>query len=444
MIVSLLRARSFFARFRPAALSVALLAAVSPLATTQASPYSQVIIFGDSLSDDGNLAHRTNDEYGIAYPGGNFNYSDHRFTNSSDTNPGSGTYVGVWHEQLTRRFLGMPAATNSLDGGTDYAFGGATTEDGTTTRNANTLVVGGPSVNIVIDNMGKQVNDYLSKGAVDGNALFVVWGGGNDLFNDASPTNVVATANRVGALVTKLANVGARSFVVPNVPPLGDIPEYNSGNAQQAMNFNIASSNYRDQLNAVLDSTVSSLSAQGITVQITRLDVYALFLNLIEHYSDFGFTDVRNAAQGESVNVNQSLFWDNIHPTTAGHNQIAQFAAQILPGAHPSFFSGEAFLSGDFAYLSFGTGKEFGYYSYQYYPYLYHSDLGFEYVIPSTGADNGVYLYDFKLQSFLYTSPTLYPYFYNFKESAFYYYFVGTTAPRVFFDFATGQYVYSN
>ncbi len=439
MIVSLLRARSILARFRSAVLSAALLAVVAPLATIQAAPYSQVIIFGDSLSDVGNFAHVTQDDYNVAYPGSAFNYSDHRFTNSSDTDPGSGTYAGVWHEQLTRRFLGLKPATNSLDGGLDYAYGDAKTTGGTTTIEEDGL-------SITIENMGQQVNEFLNEAhnVADGNALYIVWGGANDLFADSSAASVQTTANNVGALVIQLANAGARNFIVPNVPPLGDTPEYNTS-ATTSASLNQASSDYRTALNTELDSVVSTLGAQGITVNITRLDVYSLFQTVIANFSSFGFTDVRNSAQGQSVNVDQSLFWDNVHPTTAGHNQIAQFAADILPGGHPAFFDGEAILDqGDFAYLAFPDGQVFGYYTYQFYPYLYQTDLGFEYTIPSTGTDNGVYLYDFKLSQFLYTSPTLYPYLYNFGESAFYYYFPGTTAPRVFYDFATSQYVYSN
>ncbi len=440
MIASLLHARSILARFCPAALSVALLAAVSPLATAQAGTYTQVIIFGDSLSDVGNFAHVTDDAYGVSYPGGDFNYSDHRFTNSSDTSPGSGTYAGVWHEQLTRRFLGMTPATNSLDGGLDYAYGDAETLDG----NRTVSLPAGQSVQI--ENMGQQVTQFITEanGVADSGALYIVWGGANDLFADYTDANVQATASRVAALVNRLAVIGARNFIVPNLPPLGDTPEYNT-DATVSANLNQASSNYRGYLSTALASEISSLKSQGINVTITQLDVYSLFQNLVTNYSDFGFTDVRNSAQGQSVNVDQSLFWDQVHPTTAGHNQIAQFAADILPGGHPAFFAGEAVLDkGDFAYLAFADGKEFGYYTYQLYPYLYHTDLGFEYVIPSTGTDSGVYLYDFKLSQFLYTSPTLYPYLYDFGASSFYYYFQGTTAPRVFYDFATKQYVYSN
>jgi len=36
-------------------------------------------------------------------------------------------------------------------------------------------------------------------------ALYVIWGGGNDLFDDFSTTSVTSTANRVGGLIMRLA-----------------------------------------------------------------------------------------------------------------------------------------------------------------------------------------------------------------------------------------------
>lgn len=71
------------------------------------------------------------EENGVSYPGGEFNYSDGRLTNSRDTDPASDQYFGVWHEQLAHLFLKLPTSTPSLDGGNDFAFGGATTERGT-------------------------------------------------------------------------------------------------------------------------------------------------------------------------------------------------------------------------------------------------------------------------------------------------------------------------
>src|SRR5207253_3638750 len=106
------------------------------LVNAQAPAFTQVIVFGDSLSDDGNIAHRARDTVGFSYPSSNpaFNYSDYRFTDDTNTSPAANLYVGTWHEQLEKTFLGLAVAKNSLDGGTDYAFGGATTKDGTQDR----------------------------------------------------------------------------------------------------------------------------------------------------------------------------------------------------------------------------------------------------------------------------------------------------------------------
>src|SRR5205085_11042991 len=183
-------------------LSLQLLALAS-----SAAAFTRIIVFGDSLSDDGNIAHRTRGTVGFSYPSTNFDYSNYRFTNDFNTDPASRLYHGTSHEQLAQSFLGLPVATNSLDGGANYAFGGATTEDGTQERTVinNPTPFGGGDISITVDNIGKQVNDYLASNRPDPNALYVMWGGGNDLFDDHSNTNVVATANRVGGLLQRLA-----------------------------------------------------------------------------------------------------------------------------------------------------------------------------------------------------------------------------------------------
>ena len=64
--------------------------------------------------------------------------------------------------------------------------------------------------------MGKQIADYLASHTPDANTLYILWGGGNDLFDDHSAQSVIDTANRVGVLIQRLANAGARNFLVPN------------------------------------------------------------------------------------------------------------------------------------------------------------------------------------------------------------------------------------
>ncbi|HEY3662839.1 MAG TPA: SGNH/GDSL hydrolase family protein [Chthoniobacterales bacterium] len=324
---------SRFSRFGFVVATVLLFCGATQARAQTTPSFSQVIVFGDSLSDDGNIRNRLEDQYFISYPGGDFNYSDGRFTNSSDTDPASTLYAGTWHEQLARDFLGLPAATNSLDGGTDYAFGGATTEAATreVTVISNPDPFIGGDFTVTVDNLGKQVNDYLTDETIDPAALFIVWGGGNDLFDNDSSDNVIATAARVGGLVDQLARAGAVSILVPNVPPLGLVPNYKD-DPDKATTLNAASAQYRDELNAQLDATVSALAADGITITLYRLDIYGLFYRLAANPADYGFVNISDSAQGADVNPDEYLFWDDIHPTTAGHYQIAVAASEVLNG----------------------------------------------------------------------------------------------------------------
>jgi phospholipase/lecithinase/hemolysin len=304
--------------------------AISPLA--QAAPaFSQIIIFGDSLSDTGNVRNRTDAKTGgtVQYPSGTFNYSDGRWTNSSDTDPGSATYVGVWHEQLARTFLNLPLATFSLGGGTNYAFGGATTNDGTHEETVVTTQVFG-DVTITIDDMGKQMDDYLASHAIDPSALYVVWGGGNDLFNDDSAANVTATAARATALMARLANAGAKYIMVPNIPPLGLIPKY-AGDPAKQRSLSAASADYRAMLSADLAVSLSNLASQNITPTVYPVDAWTNTIRVMTYPSRYGFIDISSSAQGNSnANPDQYLFWDEKHPTTAGHYQTAKGANDAL------------------------------------------------------------------------------------------------------------------
>jgi len=295
--------------------------------------FTQTIVFGDSLSDNGNVRHVMEDEYFISYPGGDFDYSDGRFTDSSDTDPSSSTYAETWHEQLARTFLGLPAPTNSLDGGLDFAFGGATTASGTSDRTVinNPFPFGGGDFTVTVDNLGKQVDDYLASNTPDPAALYILWGGGNDLFDDDSSDNVTTTASNVAGLVEQLARAGARNFLVPNVPPLGLVPLYKD-DAATATALNLASGEYRSAFNTNLDAAITTLAGEGITITLYRLDIYGLYYRLATNPEDYGFTNISDSAQGEDVNPDEYLFWDDIHPTTAGHYQIAAAGFALLDG----------------------------------------------------------------------------------------------------------------
>ncbi len=116
---------------------------------------------------------------------------------------------------------------------------------------------------------------------------------------------------------------------------------------------------------------------------------------------------------------------------------------------HPPFFSGEAVLGSGVYYLSFPSGKYFGYYSYLDDPnFVYHYDLGYEYVFDAKDAGAGVYLYDYTSGGFFYSSPIFpFPYLYDFSLNSVVYYYPDPNNPgryntdgyRFFYVFNTGQ-----
>ena len=117
-----------------------------------------------------------------------------------------------------------------------------------------------------------------------------------------------------------------------------------------------------------------------------------------------------------------------------------------LASGHAAFFTGEAALGEGVYYLAFPNGNVFGYYEFLSNPaYLYHFDLGFEYVFDANDGQSGVYFYDFTSSDYFYTSPVFpFPYLYDFGLKAFLYYYPNTSSaghytsnPRYFYDFAT-------
>lgn len=133
-----------------------------------------------------------------------------------------------------------------------------------------------------------------------------------------------------------------------------------------------------------------------------------------------------------------------------GTNLINALVGQVLgPSVNAPFFTDEKALGNNWFYLdpTTNTNNPFGYYSALYFPYIYHLDLGWEYYMD--GGNGAAYFYDFADGTFFYTEPGLFPYLYDFNQSAWMYYSpasgegVGryTSNPRWFLNLTTQTWV---
>ena len=61
-------------------------------------------------------------------------------------------------------------------------------------------------------------------GPADPNALFFVWGGANDIGINPSAPTVGDAVNNLATIISTLYGIGARQFLVPNLPDLSLTP----------------------------------------------------------------------------------------------------------------------------------------------------------------------------------------------------------------------------
>ena len=269
--------------------------------------FTQVISFGDSLSDSGNVYQAT----GTSPPPPYFNG---RFSDGP-----------VWNEILATR-LGLTAPTPSLLGGTNYAWGGAnTTAAGTSPSTTN------------------QISDYIitTDGSADRDALYTISTGSNDISEVGrgvlTRDDLTAAATSVASLVNDLKAAGAESILVLNTPNLGLIP---------AATDNPTSGT---DLSNVFNTTLSTALADISGVEL--LDIFTGTTEIVANPSLFGLDNVTDPCINTAFpDCSKHLFWDGAHPTTAGHALIAEAAllqlnsltSVPLPGALPLMIFGLA------------------------------------------------------------------------------------------------------
>jgi len=290
---------------------------IAASSASAAGLFSGLVVFGDSLSDVGNVQQRTTELAPLVQPIPGPFYFNGRFSN------------GPNFAEVLSQGLGFGPLTRSLAGGDDFAYGGALTT-GTTFPNS-----------LVVQDLDDQVNDFLARGTPVASDLFVVFAGADDLFRliDNNQTDVLPAINSLRASLDRLYTAGARDFLVLNVPELGATPEYNGDPVLSARATGLTV-----QFNNALKLSLDSFESGSLGSTVFRLGIAAVFRDLLATPSAFGFTNVTDpAAPGLdpgaqtyntsqiAANVDGYIFWDTLHPTRATHALLGQRALQTVP-----------------------------------------------------------------------------------------------------------------
>jgi outer membrane lipase/esterase len=307
--------------------------------TTQAMPYSQLIIFGDSLSDSGQFP-----DLGSPLLGGNPT-GGIRFTNRTGPNylANNTEYFDAVSTQRLASMLGLQALPSTpllpqvLTGnpdGTNYAVGGYRTDQilaSITAANGSVVNAGGGNI--------RTRNGYLvDVPRVDPNALFYINGGGNDVLQFVvtdQPSAATAVADLVAG-IRALQQAGARTIIVSDLPDVGLTPAgfgsgfrsswstasglFNTelGTQLSALGGNVIRLNFR----GLLDEVKSDLAAFGFDPLVAQTDVC--------FSGDSCLTDPTWSIGGLTPNPNKLMFNDGVHPTGAVQQISADYTYSIL------------------------------------------------------------------------------------------------------------------
>jgi outer membrane lipase/esterase len=281
------------------------------------SPFTSLKVFGDSLSDGGNNF--------LATGGGVGGVPTSNLYIPSGAPYVSGTYSNgpVWVNAFAAAQGLASAATPSLAGGSNYAAGGARTNDAS---------VYPPSATA-------QVNSFLAGvTTLPSTGLYVIAIGGNDVrdvvqaLGGGAPLSTInaaasAYALAVGNMVDALQAKGAQHIVVWDAPDVGKTP------VALTAGFSGVGSSVASAFNAALAVRLSGEAG------VIPFDIYGIVGGIVANPGAYGLVNVTDAC-GAVINacsssLGTSLFYDGIHPTAAGQAILATAMLNTVAAAVP-------------------------------------------------------------------------------------------------------------
>ena len=316
--------------------AISLCAAFMLPVSSHALSYDAEYVFGDSLSDRGNLA----EAFGANFPNPPSNHDS--FTNGP---------VAV---QVLAQSFGLNADPSLFVTGFQDIhglFGGASYTPGTNYAVAGAIAAPSlPQGGVPNANLPQQAAAYLglTGGKADPNALYTVFIGGNDVRNAAlygnsttGPAGITTGVMTEVGVIQALSAAGARNFLVPNVPNVGIIPEF----AQDNPTLAAAATQYSLSYDAQLSADLTGLALPQGT-DLTQFNLYAYNTEIEANAAALGFTNTTDRCFTSTPfsaattpqcgpngqNIDSFTYWDSIHPTARVQALWASGMLEALEG----------------------------------------------------------------------------------------------------------------
>jgi phospholipase/lecithinase/hemolysin len=340
-------------RLNPVYATVVLL--VMPKQSLHAESMYHLVVFGDSLSDNGNAAAA------LASAGKTLgNYAANAFTDGPQTLPATSGPYGLWIDQFAailrvsdpQPFLvntplgpsgGILAANPS---GTNFAVASALAGNNPNFSSTNYL----NPANSQVPGTTNQVELFLSFNGQHASPenLYVFWAGGNNIYQSLGNVSSFVTfpviakdaADAIAGNIATLASAGAKHFMWLNLPPVGEIPYVSDNSDWLVRDLGKAAG---DGAALVFNNEMAwdvAWLEKAYGIDITVVNTNSLFNAVVASPGNYGFVNVKDAGwcgtDGVPTctldNPNGFLFWDELHPTTAANNVLAQFAYSYVAG----------------------------------------------------------------------------------------------------------------
>lgn len=305
----------------------------------------QIVVFGDSLSDVGNVY--TGSSGATPAPPAP--------PHVAQPDPPSPPYFQgrmsngpLWVDQLADMLnVAGPEASQKATGGTAYAYAGAAI--GPATRIRPSIAI--PGQTQVVSDTGKQIDDFLLAspgGRFAADQIVLFWGGSQNLLQAALfAASTGAKNNGLAALAASITEFeselrrldanGALRVVVPNQIDPSSAPFFNGYGPPLPPGTKALVAEFTPVFNAQLDAMLAGLmSDSAVQLQLYPVDMFGLFKRIEADPSAYGFTN--NTAPAFIPGLGQVvpdptgyLFWDPIHPTTQAHLLMADAVSRALP-----------------------------------------------------------------------------------------------------------------